>query len=494
MRDFACLMCAAIVFIFKCLSGVFAQIAGFIRSTIGALSPEERLITQVSSLFPSAADCLSTKATVGLDPRSRPTAAVLKMSYETVAPMDDERMTEVLGRLVLYGVLIELDDPAGGARYYSVIWPLLKDIATSMLLKNQRKAILEKIGREEDVTRRLSISSGPVAPEKYESFKDRCKRIFLELDVDKSNTLDVEEISLAMTVMGVNINTKHLQTVFAVYDTDADGHIDAEEFEKMYTAARAKEGEFASLGADFDLVVLSPTPLEESEAPQTVGVVAKHRPSLTRRSFLFGGAPPIDPKPILSKLERQRCRMVFDQLDLDKSRTLDESEIYAAMQDLNSNIDRALVKKLFDEADDNSNGVLSRDEFESLYGKVISKDFEGIIGEDTSISLSSPTEVAPPKSNYLSSLIGLCITSKVPEAPAEEDTDTESDEESILPSLQDACRPNVTIANLETVAFRSNLRGSRERASLIREGITDIEVALKRKVNVCLQLKMVLKH
>jgi hypothetical protein len=82
----------------------------------------------------------------------------------------------------------------------------------------------------------------------------------------------------------------------------------------------------------------------------------------------------------------------------------------------------------------------------------------------------------------------------VPEAPAEEDTDTESDEESILPSLQDACRPNVTIANLETVAFRSNLRGSRERASLIREGITDIEVALKRKVNVCLQLKMVLKH
>ena len=316
---------------------------------------------------------------VGLiDPRfpSRPTAAVLKACYETVAPIDEDRLTEVLGRLSLYGIVVELEDldSGDGAPFYSIVWPLLKDIATSMLLQNQRKAIIERLCGD-------------------------------------ATAID--------------------------------------------------------------------SPQEEKSASKLEKKAKKMPPPSKSSPNLKKAAPVPEPEETLSKLERQRCRLVFDRLDLDGNKTLDESEIFAAMNDLGVVIDRAVVKMLFDSADRNKNGVLSRGEFETLYAQVTSSKFKGIASG--AFSASSPTSVAP-KFSFCAPIFTACFSKKVPVEDDLGDSDSSEDEASAL-KIRDAFRPSNTIASLETSAFQSNLRGSKERATLIREGVNDIEVALKRKVS-----------
>jgi len=317
-----------------------------------------------------------------IDPRfpSRPTVAVLQTCYETVAPIDQDRLIEVLGRLSLYGIVVEFEDQdSSESPYYSIVWPLLKDIATSMLLQNQRKAIIERL-----------------------------------------------------------------------------------------------RGDATAID----------TPLEEQVAVPKPQMKAKKSPSKSKGPGLKKATPALKPEDNLSKLERQRCRMVFDRLDLDGNKTLDESEIFAAMDDLGVVIDRAVVKMLFDSADQNKNGVLSRGEFETLYAQVTSNKFKGIASGAFSPPTSSSVS-APKKSTSCAPIFSLCFSKKVPVEDDVDDSDS-SEDEAVALRVRDAFRPSATIANLETSAFQSNLRGSKERATLIREGVNDIEVALKRKVTYSL--------
>ena len=153
------------------------KIAGFIRSTLSSLGPEERLLTQILALYPHAAQpSPDPSADSRLPPR--PTAEVLRAGYETVAPIDAYRVDEVLQRLKLYGILTEVKDEMRPQRAerpveekleeeekgeegaliarpeevssrpvaYALIWPLLKDLASGMLLKNQKEAILDRLG------------------------------------------------------------------------------------------------------------------------------------------------------------------------------------------------------------------------------------------------------------------------------------------------------------------------------------------------------------
>jgi hypothetical protein len=143
------------------------KIAGFIRSTLSSLGPEERLLTQILALYPHAAQ---PRPDPSADPRlpPRPTAEVLREGYETVAPIDAYRVDEVLQRLKLYGILTEVKDelrpnatnerpheendeeegkaPPTRPVAHALIWPLLKNLASGMLLKNQKEAILDRLG------------------------------------------------------------------------------------------------------------------------------------------------------------------------------------------------------------------------------------------------------------------------------------------------------------------------------------------------------------
>jgi hypothetical protein len=68
--------------------------------------------------------------------------------------MDSRRVGEVLQRLALYGILAEapsqptpsLPPSSSQPVAYALIWPLLKDLASAMLLKNQKEAILDRLG------------------------------------------------------------------------------------------------------------------------------------------------------------------------------------------------------------------------------------------------------------------------------------------------------------------------------------------------------------
>jgi hypothetical protein len=130
------------------------KIAGFIRSTLSSLGPEERLLTQILALYPHATQ--QPNPDPSADPRlpPRPTAEVLRAGYECVAPMDSRRVGEVLQRLALYGILAEapsqptpsLPPSSSQPVAYALIWPLLKDLASAMLLKNQKEAILDRLG------------------------------------------------------------------------------------------------------------------------------------------------------------------------------------------------------------------------------------------------------------------------------------------------------------------------------------------------------------
>ena len=135
------------------------KIAGFIRSTLGSLGPQERLLVQVLSLFPRPGAQPS-----GIFPQ--PTLTTLRRAYESIAEIEADKLAEVLGRLVLYGVVAqELPRPprrppgthlsnaaysagtsGGGGHHFGLTWALLQDMAAGMLLTNQRDAILGALG------------------------------------------------------------------------------------------------------------------------------------------------------------------------------------------------------------------------------------------------------------------------------------------------------------------------------------------------------------
>lgn len=68
--------------------------------------------------------------------------------------------------------------------------------------------------------------------EKFRSLQDFCQYIFKKMDIDKSGTLNFNELSAGLTDMGIEISQKEKHELMKKLDDDADGEISFDEFYK----------------------------------------------------------------------------------------------------------------------------------------------------------------------------------------------------------------------------------------------------------------------
>lgn len=130
-----------------------AKIMGFIKTTLGSLGPQDKLLVQVLSLFRLEED----------NRQPLPTMHVVHRAYLAIAEIDYDDLVPVIDRLALYGLVsicngnedteahlvhtrcsnVESDEQHRGSFYYTLTYPLIQNQAAEQLLANQKNAILK---------------------------------------------------------------------------------------------------------------------------------------------------------------------------------------------------------------------------------------------------------------------------------------------------------------------------------------------------------------
>lgn len=130
-----------------------AKIMGFVKTTLGSLGPQDRLLVQVLSLFRLEED----------NKQPLPTMHVVHRAYLAIAEIDYDDLVPVIDRLALYGLVsifngnedneahlintrssnVESDEVHRSSFYYLLSYPLIQNQANEQLLANQKNAILK---------------------------------------------------------------------------------------------------------------------------------------------------------------------------------------------------------------------------------------------------------------------------------------------------------------------------------------------------------------
>jgi len=134
------------------------KILGFVKQTLGSLGPQDKLVVQILSLFRLESESAS-------DLMPLPTTLVLMRAYQTIALLEEKNvLNEVLDRLAMYGLvgIHEVHEPPAGHRvrgrplttledeearhkhdfYYTLLYPLLQDMAEEQLLASQKSKVM----------------------------------------------------------------------------------------------------------------------------------------------------------------------------------------------------------------------------------------------------------------------------------------------------------------------------------------------------------------
>jgi hypothetical protein len=130
-----------------------AKIMGYVKTTLGSLGPQDKLLVQVLSLFKLEDD----------NRQPLPTMHVVHRAYLAIAEIEFDELVPVIDRLALYGLVsifngndnneshlihtrsshVEPDEVHRGSFYYLLTYPLLQNQANEQLLANQKNAILK---------------------------------------------------------------------------------------------------------------------------------------------------------------------------------------------------------------------------------------------------------------------------------------------------------------------------------------------------------------
>lgn len=199
-------------------------------------------------------------------------------------------------------------------------------------------------------------------------FKDMFKA-FQYMDLDRSGTLNEKELARALDLLNVPIDRSKLRELIAACDADGDGGISYQEFvdvlarDTVTLAAMGKRGMQAmdamgddGMGIRGAVKNVKATLNESFDAVMEGGAATKAVSQRDRLAFVKQAQDAINAK-------FSNMRKAFQDIDLDRSGTLDARELWHAFDRFNLPLDRARFQALIDSCDKDGDGGISYDEF-----------------------------------------------------------------------------------------------------------------------------------
>lgn len=204
------------------------------------------------------------------------------------------------------------------------------------------------------IRRKLKDYLGPGA-----SSARKIKESFAEMDANRSGTIDKREFEKAMAVLRVDISAADIRILFERFDRNSNG-LDYLEFLELLDFNGGDKGDVSGVGRG-----VSAQLKDDSDA-----VLASIRRKL--ENYLGPGAS-----------SARKIKDAFQEIDSNRSGTIDKREFEKAMSVLRVDVNPADVRILFERFDPNHNG-LDYSEFIELVGFKQSSSGRGDEGKESS--------------------------------------------------------------------------------------------------------------
>lgn len=101
-------------------------------------------------------------------------------------------------------------------------------------------------GKPRDHTIMLKSEAGKAAQTTELLFRARCREIFNNIDADHSGNIDMDELGVAMKLLGRAMETEALEKMMATHDVDGDGQLDMNEFVQLMSDKEKERSEAAA--------------------------------------------------------------------------------------------------------------------------------------------------------------------------------------------------------------------------------------------------------
>ena len=239
----------------------------------------------------------------------------------------------------------------------------------------QEKAELSAAALKIQAVHRGKLARKQIAKAKWSEEEARKARLaFWKFDTDQSGKLEVNELRGVLSSLGLEVPGENFEAyateIMAEFDTDNDGTLDYEEFEKFWLGCLASEELKAQYAAKVEracgkivagaLANLYAREQEESAAAVKIQAVQRGKKARKEQEELF------------------RVHAAFKKFDTDKSGSLEIPELYNVLKEIGVDLDRDTFDEyadaLMEDYDEDDSGTLDFREFHKFYNQVLANE------------------------------------------------------------------------------------------------------------------------
>merc|ERR1712166_12089 len=210
---------------------------------------------------------------------------------------------------------------------------------------------------------------------------DFVREAFAFMDVDGSGTLTAEELTNTCSVIGLDVSSSEIQDIIHEYDSDASGHLDAEEFvQSLMAIAQTPDEEMREAWSFFDInedgcincdelksgldsVGIHLAPWELREMMEIADTDGDHVISFEEYATAYGALSWIRAQGVCGLMHR--IIETWKILDTNQSGGVDLEELVAALVPMGS--DEAELRQMVHACDVDGDGIVSFKEFIRAY-------------------------------------------------------------------------------------------------------------------------------
>jgi len=199
---------------------------------------------------------------------------------------------------------------------------------------------------------------------------EEMKRIFDELDIDKSGKIGKAELKAALLKVKPEATDELVEKLIKHYDTDGDGELSLKELQAPAVKLNAAGMPMTELEIQMEQLLNGTANLAEGAKDAKKSAVKTRRRSRDLEAQLDGMS---EGQKGLHQLIRSRrnskdfneeeIRRIFDEIDTDKGGKLDKAELLAAFQKAEPTATEKQVEEMIKYADKDGDGQVDFKEF-----------------------------------------------------------------------------------------------------------------------------------